>query len=273
MNNMNIHGTFSGTKEAMNSTVRGFEVFAKRQNDFVQNINTITQSYSSLAEVARRYYENNTRLFEAVDSFNRNVNAFLEYNLDYSKMFSALTSVLESMEDGSNHDFEEIVDKTADQYESDSDYEEEIIEEIKDVKNQQNEKRKEFSAILKKILLYFLFVLMPIMIDNGIQTVLQNNPPEVNQYYIQNVTNTIAEEGYNIDELDGYGYRIVSEDSMPRQKPDRSSRVTGHLKKGDVVRVVGKYKKWLEITWVDIEGNETYGWIQNYRLTGFAGED
>ena len=256
--------------DAMNNAIKGLEAFTQNQNDFVRKINTITQSYSSLGEVARRYYENNTGILEAVDSYNKNVSAYLEHNLDYSKIISALTSVLESMEDADDYDFEEIVDKTANQYKSDSDHEEEIIDEIKDSKNQQNEKRKEFSAILKKILLYFLFVLMPIMIDNGIQMVLHNNPPEINQYYVQNVTNIIADEGYDIDELDGYGYRIVSEDSMPRQKPDRSSRVTGHLKKGDVVRVVGKYKKWVEITWVDIEGNETYGWIQNYRLTGFV---
>jgi len=255
---------------AINNTIKGFETFAQGQNDFVKNLNTITQSCSSLGEAARHYYENNTKVLEAIDSLNKNVSAFFEYDLDYSKIISALTSVLESMENVDDYDFEEIVDKTAGQYESDSDHEEEIIDEIKDAKNQQNEKRKEFNAILKKILLYFLFVLMPIMIDNGIQMVLHNNPPEVNQYYVQNVTNIIAEGGYDIEELDGY--RIVSEDSKLRQKPDRSSRVTGHLKKGDVVRVVGKYKKWLEVTWVDIEGNETYGWIQNYRLTGFAGE-
>ena len=83
---INIPNNRAFNLEVVNNTLKGFEAFAQKQNDFVQNINTITQSLSSLGEVTRRYYENSTRLLEAVDSFNKNVSAFLECDLDYSKI-------------------------------------------------------------------------------------------------------------------------------------------------------------------------------------------
>ena len=78
---------------------------------------------------------------------------------------------------------------------------------------------------------------------------------------------TVTIEGYDISLIDNFGYRIVNTDITVRLKPDCSSRVIGHLKRGAVVLAIRKYKKWVEITWTDVEGNSYTGFIQNYKLT------
>lgn len=70
--------------------------------------------------------------------------------------------------------------------------------------------------------------------------------------------------------LNEMSYRIVREDNvMPRIKPDCSSRVTGHLRAGQVITVSDKYRKWSEINWEDEDGKFHSGWVQNYKLMEF----
>lgn len=56
---------------------------------------------------------------------------------------------------------------------------------------------------------------------------------------------------------------------MPRIKPGCSSKVVAHLPIGKLVCIVGKYKKWVEITWENDKGECYSGWVQNYRLKKF----
>ena len=74
----------------------------------------------------------------------------------------------------------------------------------------------------------------------------------------------------NIEELKAFGYRIIVESNvMPRIKADTSSRVTGHLNIGQVVVITDKYRKWIEVTWENEQGEYCSGWIQNYKVTEF----
>ena len=68
----------------------------------------------------------------------------------------------------------------------------------------------------------------------------------------------------------GWGYRIVNRDLILRARSGKSSYVTGRLSKGTIVRVIGKYKKWVEVTWNDDSGEAHFGWIQNYKLSAFS---
>lgn len=90
-----------------------------------------------------------------------------------------------------------------------------------------------------------------------------NTAAEVNNYYINGLE-------INAVMLNEMSYRIVREDNvMPRIKPDCSSRVTGHLRAGQVVTVSDKYRKWSEINWEDEDGKFHSGWVQNYKLMEF----
>ena len=94
-------------------------------------------------------------------------------------------------------------------------------------------------------------------------TKIYNSVYETNNYYI-NVLNIDA------DYWNMFQYRIVNRnDVMPRIKPDCTSRVMGRLSEGCVVQVLNKRKKWVQICWIDEEGNERCGWIQNYKLDEF----
>ena len=68
----------------------------------------------------------------------------------------------------------------------------------------------------------------------------------------------------------GWGYRIVNRDLILRARSGKSSYVTGRLSKGTIARVIGKYKKWVEVTWNDDSGEAHFGWIQNYKLSAFS---
>lgn len=90
-----------------------------------------------------------------------------------------------------------------------------------------------------------------------------NTAAEVNNYYINGLE-------INAVMLNEMSYRIVREDNvMPRIKPDCSSRVTGHLRAGQVITVSDKYRKWSEINWEDEDGKFHSGWVQNYKLMEF----
>lgn len=96
-----------------------------------------------------------------------------------------------------------------------------------------------------------------ISINNSFNTVEQ-----ANHYYI-------AEQERDASSLNVFQYRIVNRDVKARLKHDCHSQVTGHLREGQVVRVIDKYRKWIQIEWRDAEGESCFGWIQNYKVSEF----
>ena len=131
---------------------------------------------------------------------------------------------------------------------------------IKDGKLLSEQQRKIWGVYIYPFLVSLFFFILS---SNQPQQVATNNLKEVNNYYT-------IEVGMDVDALNDYNFRMICKDNvMPRVKPDYSSRVVGHLPMGKIVCVVGKYKKWIEITWKNDEGEYFSGWIQNYKIVGF----
>lgn len=109
-----------------------------------------------------------------------------------------------------------------------------------------------------------LIMLIVTLASNSPATALnnQNCTQQVNNYYIVGM-------GCDAQELNTIQYRIVNRDTIVRLKHDCHSQVIGKLEEGQIVRIVDKYKKWRQIVWEDEEGEASFGWIQNYKLTEF----
>lgn len=81
---------------------------------------------------------------------------------------------------------------------------------------------------------------------------------------VQYVNNYYISDGYTASSLNNMGIWLVNRQTLARQKPDCSSKVEGM-----VVRVTNKYKKWIEVTWMDKNEKACTGWIQNYKTSLF----
>lgn len=96
----------------------------------------------------------------------------------------------------------------------------------------------------------------------------------VNSFNTVNQTNNyyVIERGADVDFLNGCCYRIVNRETKVRLKRDCHSAVVGTLHEGQVVMVLDKYKKWIQVEWEDEESNLCKGWIQNYKVSEFVHE-
>lgn len=105
------------------------------------------------------------------------------------------------------------------------------------------------------------------------KTLLQNESDKPKIIYQQQVqiTNNYYQfmSGASIDELNDANIRIVAQNIVVRIKHDCHSHVVDRLEAGDVVQVIGKYRKWRHIEWTDENDDQHLGWIQNYKLVQF----
>lgn len=105
------------------------------------------------------------------------------------------------------------------------------------------------------------------------KTLLQNESDKPKFIYQQQVqiTNNYYQfmSGASIDELNDANFRIVAQNIVVRIKHDCHSHVVDRLEAGDVVQVIGKYRKWRHIEWTDEDNHLRIGWIQNYKLAKF----
>lgn len=165
---------------------------------------------------------------------------------------------------------DEITEEIAEQY-----IEEELAEQKhtggkdSDVQNSQIDKRQLKKDVEGTISLWVGIISLIFAIWSHIYS----KPTVVNNTYnnITEVTyNYTIEMGIDAEVLNALGYRIINQNNvMPRIKPDCSSTVTGHLYIGQVVNVTDKWKKWIEITWKNDDGEYCSGWIQNYKVSEF----
>lgn len=192
--------------------------------------------------------------------------------LDQARLTSAVGLALQRIQESKEYEIEDIPPLVAECYEPESEREREALQAVTAPaeRKERTEKQKEFSAAVLTIILFILTPFYNKFADVQLEKVFKSNPPVINQYYIQNITNNLVIEGYDVGNLNGWGYRIVNRDIILRAKPGKSSYVTGCLSKGTIVRVIGKYKKWVEITWNDDSGEAHFGWIQNYKLSAFS---
>ena len=89
-----------------------------------------------------------------------------------------------------------------------------------------------------------------------------NQTLQVNNYYVINM-------GYDVSELNMDNFRIVNCDVAVRLKYNCHSKIVEQLEEGQIIRIIGKYKKWRQVVWKNEEDELCLGWIQNYNLTKF----
>ena len=89
-----------------------------------------------------------------------------------------------------------------------------------------------------------------------------NQTLQVNNYYVINM-------GYDVSELNMDNFRIVNCDVVVRLKHNCHSKIVEQLREGQIIRIIGKYKKWRQVVWKNEEDELCMGWIQNYNLTKF----
>lgn len=89
-----------------------------------------------------------------------------------------------------------------------------------------------------------------------------NQTLQVNNYYVINM-------GYDVSELNVDNFRIVNCDVEVRLKYNCHSKIVEQLEEGQIIRIIGKYKKWRQVVWKNEEDELCMGWIQNYNLTKF----
>ncbi len=89
-----------------------------------------------------------------------------------------------------------------------------------------------------------------------------NQTLQVNNYYVINM-------GYDVSELNVDNFRIVNCDVAVRLKYNCHSKIVEQLEEGQIIRIIGKYKKWRQVVWKNEEDELCMGWIQNYNLTKF----
>lgn len=175
---------------------------------------------------------------------------------DFSKLFEVIQQSNIQVEEITDLNDDEIIEKIADEY---------IEATTEEICNEKPDKKidvKEFREWILFFIAIMSFVLSVINIKITIND-SSNSTTEVNNYYV-NVQQIDARL------LNGLSYRIVNiDDVIVRKNHDCSSRVVGHLNEGQVVYVSNKYKKWIEINWKDEEDNYCTGWVQNYKVTEF----
>lgn len=185
---------------------------------------------------------------------------------DPSKLASAIGSVFTNIVVTDTLNISDVVEDVTEQYIDENELSDAAAEEIRTVtkikdKGLLNEQQlKVWEVYIYPFLVSFFFF---ILASRQPEPSTTNNITYVNNYYT-------TEVGIEVDVLNEYNFRIVCNNNvMPRIKPDCSSRVVDHLPLGKVVCVVGKYKKWVEITWKNDKGEYCSGWVQNYKLEKF----
>ena len=241
-------------------------------NRMMENLGNALNMYTSLADQLSIRTYRFSGMMAASEAFRDRLSFIDSLGLDQTRLTSAVGLALQRVYESEEYELEDITPLVAECYEAETEEEKETIKAI--VKpaetGEETEAQKKFSAYVLKIIIVLLEAIAPVIIQSSIDRAMNNNPPVINQYYIQNITNNLVIEGYDIGNLNGWGYRIVNRDIILRAKPGKSSYVTGRLLKGTIVRVIGKYKKWVEVTWNDDSGEAHFGWIQNYKLSAFS---
>ena len=73
-----------------------------------------------------------------------------------------------------------------------------------------------------------------------------NQTLQVNNYYVINM-------GYDVSELNMDNFRIVNCDVVVRLKHNCHSKIVEQLREGQIIKIIGKYKKWRQVVWKNEE--------------------
>lgn len=193
-------------------------------------------------------------------------------NYDVSHIAKILQEVLqerlENVKNSKEVDMEKVADDVAEKYLKEK---EEYSEKEDSEKASESDKS---SNLANKLAIISIIVTLMIGIPQIMFAYLsyRNSKPTTEETRSVMVVNNYFKNdvGVDVNYLNAYNYRMICrENVMARIKPDCSSRVTGHLDMGQVIIITDKYKKWIEITWENEQGEYCSGWIQNYKVTEF----
>lgn len=82
-----------------------------------------------------------------------------------------------------------------------------------------------------------------------------NQTLQVNNYYVINM-------GYDVSELNMDNFRIVNCDVVVRLKHNCHSKIVEQLREGQIIKIIGKYKKWRQVVWKNEEDELCMGWFR-----------
>lgn len=264
------HSQISAIQSAVSQvrTLSGLDGY----NRMMENLGSALNMYTSLADQLSIRTDQFTGMMAATEALRDRLSFIDSLGLDLTRLTSAVGLALQRVYESEEYELEDITPLVAECYEAETEEEKETIKAI--VKpaetGEKTEAQKKFSAYVWRVIVFLLGAIASGFIQSGIDKLMNDNPPVINQYYIQNITNNLVVEGYDVANLNVWGYRIANRDIVLRAKPGQSSHVTGRLSKGKIVRVIGKYRKWVEVTWNDDIGEAHFGWIQNYKLSAFS---
>lgn len=199
-----------------------------------------------------------SELYNAVPSFATAIERILP-DVDFDMLGRITENVLSRPEEW---DIDNASEAIAWEYEQERDlsYKNEKLEHVHPVgikKIDAKEVRVWLSLLIK-----FLAIVLPFIIPSSTVINNYNTTQIVNNYYVEGW-------GYQPEELNSEKYRIINQDVTVRIKHDCHSAVIAHLEEGEIVQIVGKYKKWRQIIWKDEDDEVCMGWVQNYKLSEF----
>lgn len=281
MNNLDIITRTLNSIQIPDMGLSGIQTIASQMESIVgqydfgrisANLGNTMTMFSSMAEKVNMPVDRFSNAIAAAEALHNSLSFIDSLGLDNTRLTAAVGLALQRISEREEYEIDDISPLVAECYEAETEEEKEVLQAVAASAGtkEQTEKKKMFSAIVLPIILFLLTPFYQHFADAVVQKITADNPPVINQYYIQNITNNFVIEGYDVNDLRMWGYRIVNRDIILRAKPGQSSHVTGRLSKGKIVRVIGKYRKWVEVTWLDENSEAQFGWIQNYKLSPFS---
>ena len=262
-------------QERMATISRTMNSFRSSLAEFSEMHDTAALMASSIGKIAReasKYQPIISELYRRLPS-PEDTNEAIS-NIDFEILGQAADEVI-SQDDKTEADNGS--DDTSDTAESADDFVDAVATKIADKYNlsfQQSDGKARLHISAETVITIIITCIMSLpgfILDT--KTLLQNESDKPKVIYQQQVqiTNNYYQfmSGASIDELNDANFRIVAQNIVVRIKHDCHSHVVDRLEAGDVVQVIGKYRKWRHIEWTDEDNHLRIGWIQNYKLAKF----
>lgn len=133
------------------------------------------------------------------------------------------------------------------------------------------------SKITSSILLWILNIIIGTLIGTFITNLISKPIPTtinytINNYYNVDESNKLSSDIEAIKELNINTLAVINKNVKIYRSNSLKSGVCSKLQNGQLVYVIHKNKKWCNIKWI-ANGEEHYGWVQNYHLNSLIIEN
>jgi hypothetical protein len=132
---------------------------------------------------------------------------------------------------------------------------------IENLKIAGSKKEPFYKDLLKQIFYWFIFT---ICFGPFVEKYWMSRFPMNKQEIVKQVQKSYVVQNYDSHEL--AQLRIVTEEIRVRAFKSKHARVIRRLYLGQVVRILRKDRKWVEVEFIDSEGNTQKGWLFNRYL-------